>query len=204
MNRFGPHFIAPRALRPLATLVALACAGSCFGQGSLVGNSPFAPSGTLAASGKAADQDYELAGSSSEGSSVSVCIFARQSKHSEWIPVGETSDGIHVVSFDSSRDRAVVIVSGQRKEISMRTEKVASLAQPGPPRIDLSNPSSPLVPVANNPQAAAPAAVGTPEQQQREARMLVSDLLEIGVQQRKAYQDAKMKAAQGTAPAPAN
>jgi hypothetical protein len=30
--------------------------------------------------------------------------------------------------------------------------------------------------------------------------MLVSDLLEIGVQQRKAYQDAKLKAAQGTPP----
>jgi hypothetical protein len=202
MNQFGAHFIAPRGLHSLATLVALACVGSCFGQGSLVGNSPFAPSGSAAASGKAADQDYELAGSSSEGSNVTVCIFARQSKHSEWIPVGETSNGIHVVSFDSSRDRAVVIVSGQRKEISMRTEKVASLAPPGPPRIDLSNPSSPLVPVVNNPQAAA--ATGTPEQQQREARMLVSDLLEIGVQQRKAYQDAKTKAAQGTAPVPAN
>jgi hypothetical protein len=30
--------------------------------------------------------------------------------------------------------------------------------------------------------------------------MLVSDLLEIGVQQRKAYQDAKLKAAAATPP----
>jgi hypothetical protein len=34
--------------------------------------------------------------------------------------------------------------------------------------------------------------------------MLVSDLLEIGVQQRKAYQEAKMKAAPGTPPPPEN
>jgi hypothetical protein len=34
--------------------------------------------------------------------------------------------------------------------------------------------------------------------------MLVSDLLEIGVQQRKAYQDAKLKAASGQPPAPEN
>jgi hypothetical protein len=34
--------------------------------------------------------------------------------------------------------------------------------------------------------------------------MLVSDLLEIGVQQRKAYQDAKQRAASGTPPAPQN
>jgi hypothetical protein len=34
--------------------------------------------------------------------------------------------------------------------------------------------------------------------------MLVSDLLEIGVQQRKAYQDAKLKASQGGTAAPGN
>lgn len=60
-------------------------------------------------------------------------------------------------------------------------------------------------PQAPSPIAAAPNA--TPEklaQDQREARMLVSDLLEIGVQQRKAYQEAKMKAAPGTPPPPEN
>jgi hypothetical protein len=41
-------------------------------------------------------------------------------------------------------------------------------------------------------------------QDQREARMLVSDLLEIGVQQRKAYQDAKEKAAAQSSPQPTN
>jgi hypothetical protein len=34
--------------------------------------------------------------------------------------------------------------------------------------------------------------------------MLVSDLLEIGIQQRKAYQEAKQKAASGTPPPPDN
>jgi hypothetical protein len=41
-------------------------------------------------------------------------------------------------------------------------------------------------------------------QEQREARMLVSDLLEIGVQQRKAYQDAKRKAAPESNAQPSN
>jgi hypothetical protein len=49
-----------------------------------------------------------------------------------------------------------------------------------------------------------PAATATPEQEQREARMLVSDLLEIGVQQRKAYQDAKQKAAEAPVPGQSN
>ncbi len=56
-------------------------------------------------------------------------------------------------------------------------------------------------PVGAPPPAAAAA---TPEQEQREARMLVSDLLEIGVQQRKAYQDAKLKAATAAAPGQSN
>jgi hypothetical protein len=200
MNRFKPQFFASRLLR-LGPLVALTCAGACFGQGGLVGDSPFAPSGSASASGKAAEQDFELAGSSSEGSNVAVCIFERHSKHSEWISVGGTSDGIHVVSFDSFHDRAVVIVSGQRKEISMRVAAVAAMpSSPTPIRTDFSQApsSSPLVPVTG--QAQGPVVTGTPEQQQREARMLVSDLLEIGVQQRKAYQDAKLKSAQGTAP----
>jgi len=34
--------------------------------------------------------------------------------------------------------------------------------------------------------------------------MLVSDLLEIGIQQRKAYQEAKQKAAAATPPSPDN
>jgi hypothetical protein len=186
----------------MTSAAMLAFAAPSFAQSSLVGNSPFAPSGSAASGGKAADQDFELAGSSAEGSNVSVCIFERHAKHSQWIPVGGMSDGIRVVSFDSSRDRAVVIVGGQRKEISMRIATVASLPSSAPMRtaqVETQAPSPALVPVGQ-----PPAVTGTPEQQQREARMLVSDLLEIGVQQRKAYQDAKLKAAQGATAAPAN
>jgi hypothetical protein len=39
-----------------------------------------------------------------------------------------------------------------------------------------------------------PPAPGSIAQQETEARMLVSDLLEIGIQQRKAYEDAQKKA----------
>ena len=201
MNPAGyPILLAGRTLRLIA-LAALGCAGASFGQVSLVANSPFAASGAAGSAPGAAAQDFELAGSSRTGSEVSVCIFERQAKHSEWIPVGGTSDGIRVISFDSLHDTAVVMVSGQRKEISMRAARVSSLPAQAGPRTEVasSSPAAPLVPVGP-----APAALGTPEQQQREARMLVSDLLEIGVQQRKAYQDAKIKAAQGATPAPGN
>ena len=82
----------------------------------------------------------------------------------------------------------------------MRPSVAALPSQPSPrTEVASSAPAIPLVPVGS-----APAALGSPEQQQREARMLVSDLLEIGVQQRKAYQEAKLKASQGGTPAPAN
>jgi hypothetical protein len=191
----------------LAMLALVCCASGTFGQTTLVGNSPFAPSGNAAVMGSAPAQDYELAGSTSEDQQVSVCIFERQTKRSEWIPVGGNVDGIHVISFDNNHDTAVVMVAGQRKEISMRKAVVAKStnanaqqnAQPRPAFVA----NSPAVPIASAPQP-APAATTAPEQEQREARMLVSDLLEIGVQQRKAYQDAKQKAAQGQPPAPGN
>jgi hypothetical protein len=181
--------------------MAVGLVGPCFGQMALVANSPFAPNAASVGPGSAPAQDFELAGSTVVGSEVSVCIFARQTKRTQWIPVGGISDGIRVISFDGLHDKAVVMVSGQRREISMRTATVASL---GPqygartPQVERT-PVAPLVPIAQ-----ATAAVGSPEQQQREARMLVSDLLEIGVQQRKAYQDAKLKAAQNAAPAQGN
>jgi hypothetical protein len=192
----------------LAALVAAACTCTSFGQMSLVANSPFAASGTAVAVGSAPAQDFELAGSSASGSDVTVCIFERQAKRSAWIPVGGNVDGIHVISFDSAHDLAVVTVGGQRREISMRKAVIASSnnSAPSRPRQDLSVPNA-LVPVVTSQvltlQTPPPPATG-PEQEQREARMLVSDLLEIGVQQRKAYQDAKLKAAAGTPPTPEN
>jgi hypothetical protein len=187
----------------LAVFAAGCCTIGSFGQTALVGNSPFAPSGNAAVQGSAPAQDYELSGATSEDQQVSVCIYERQAKRSEWIPVGGNVDGIHVISFDNNHDMAVVMVGGQRKEITMRKAKIAKSESAVAPRPAFVADNTPAAPIASAPQPLPPAATA-PEQEQREARMLVSDLLEIGVQQRKAYQDAKLKAASGQAPAPGN
>ncbi|HEY1849370.1 MAG TPA: hypothetical protein VGG37_09195, partial [Opitutaceae bacterium] len=145
----------------------------------------------------------ELAGSSSQGSRIDVCIYERDHKHSQWIPVGGFVDGIRVVSYDSAKDTAVVIVSGTRRELTMRR------ATAGVPSGAFQQ-ARPIGPVPAAPIASAPRASGAPEtttaaaQDQREARMLVSDLLEIGAQQRKAYQEAKQREAQAGAPSQGN
>jgi hypothetical protein len=130
-----------------------------------------------------------------------VCIYERQKKHSEWIAVGETSDGIRVVSYDAANDSAVVTVDGARKDLVMRQAAVAALSPSYDPRVPSAGGGlvASLVPAPTGP--ATPQSVAN---DQREARMLVSDLLEIGVQQRKAYQDAKQKAAASTSAQPTN
>ena len=181
---------------------ALGIAGSGFGQSSLVANSPFSPNGAASAGAGAPAEAYELAGSSIEGSDMSVCIFERQAKHSQWIPVGGDVDGVRVVSYDPANDTAVVMIGGSRKELSMRKAAVAVLNPPSSNRTPqvVSTPAPVSAPIA----AAPPEAVGSEAREQREARMLVSDLLEIGIQQRKAYQEAKQKAAVATPPSPDN
>jgi hypothetical protein len=184
-----------------AALLLLALPGRVVGAPALVQNSPFAPSSVSSGTNeKRPAEDFELAGATLEGGVGSVCIFERQAKKSEWIAVGGDSDNIHVVSYDPNRDSAVVTISGVRRELQMREAVVAAAAQSGPVRPGASAVASDAAATATQfrPQTGPAAA-----RDQREARMLVSDLLEIGVQQRKAYQDAKLKAARPPSATPA-
>ena len=189
----------PRLVRRvlIPALSALGCAGLLSGQTALVANSPFAPSSVVGAAAAPAEA-YQLAGASVQGSDTTVCIYAQQTKRSQWIPVGGESDGIHVISYDGARDTAIVMIAGSRREISMRKTVVSSVGQfaASRPFQPAEAPAAAVVPISS----AAPEPADKLVQEQREARMLVSDLLEIGVQQRKAYQEAKQRAASGAQP----
>jgi hypothetical protein len=198
MQANTPFKRLPRSLWAPAAL-ALGCAGTLLGGTALVTNSPFAPSGSALGAAAAVQEAYQLAGSTAEGADVSVCIYLQQSKRSLWIPVGGESDGVHVISYDAAHDTAVVTAGGSRRELTMRKAVIASAGQAGAaraPQIALQRDSAPA-PVAAAPAPSSPEAA---VKEQREARMLVSDLLEIGVQQRKAYQEAKQKAAAAQQP----
>ncbi len=183
----------------IGALAALASAAVAFGQAALVGRSPFAPAGGASGGSGAPAEAYELAGSSVQGADVTVCIFERAAKHSRWIPVGGITDGIRVISFDAAHDTAMVNVAGAIKELTMRKATIAPL---GSSSMAVAAPPAPPPIVAD--AAATPPSAQNLAQEQREARMLVSDLLEIGVQQRKAYQDAKRKAAPESNAPPSN
>ncbi|PTY05623.1 hypothetical protein DB347_14735 [Opitutaceae bacterium EW11] len=139
------------------------------------------PTGGAAATGQAGQGAHELVGIIATSSQTLVGITQTATKRSIWIPVGKTVEGIEVVSCDPKQDRAVIRVGGETKTLALRAATVTSAPASGPAA------------VATLPALAKP---GTQAEQEREARMLVSDLMEIGMQQRKAYEEAQRKAAQ--------
>ena len=194
-----------RFLRP-SLLLALFVTASAHSQTALPKDSPFMPAPGTAAAAASANETLELTGFSGTGSTAIVCVSDMQAKRSYWIPVGSTTAGIKLLAFDAEKDQATIIVGGQQKTLRMRKTVVtaAGNTNPGAAAASFAAPTPvftpPPVPVTQGvPQP--PPAPGSIAQQETEARMLVSDLLEIGIQQRKAYEDAQKKADQEKIPA---
>ncbi len=190
-------------LRACALLAAvLAGLAGARGQTRLSEASPFLP-GPGSATGGAAGQDgYELTGASTTATSSDVCIYDSLHRRSHWIRVGGTADGIQVLSYDARRSVVRVRVNGASKELTQRKAAVvAGVALPPVQPIAAAAPAADNSSPANAAPAPNPAEAGkSPEivKQERDARMLVSDLLEIGIQQRKAYEEAQKKAGNGS------
>jgi len=195
-------------------------------------NSPFMPASTGGAAVVSAAETIEFAGISSVGKRTDLIFHDKTAKKSRWVGVGETVEGISVVSFDPRRDEAVVKINGVQKTLALRKSSrnasgqapapvavlppAAGFAAPTPLPLPGAEPlagtnSAPGQMTAAPAPAAPPVAPAVPAgpvtpalvaKQESEARMLVSDLLEIGMAQRKAYEEAHRRAAQGeTAPA---
>ena len=157
-------------------------------------SSPFLPPAGAAASGaQSSSGAYELTGTNTTSRGTQVCIFDAQAKRSHWIPVGGATGDIRVVSYDPAGDLAVISVHGSVLSLGMRRAFVARPAglATAPAIVPIAPPSVPR-------NTGPPVQPQAPEiaKQEREARMLVSDLLEIGMQQRKAYEEAQKKAQQ--------
>lgn len=153
-------------------------------------DSPFMPGpGSVATPGTAPGETLQLSGITVVGKKTYVSIYDVEKKHSRWLAVGDTVDGVEVVSCDVRYDKAVVRVGKELKTLTLRPPSIVATGAPalatGATATDLALPTAPVVAASS----------GTPltEQaiQEREARMMVSDLLEIGQQQRKAYEEKK-------------
>jgi len=157
--------------------------------------SPFMPAPGAAAVDQPANDTFELKGFSSTGKTLLVCVYDTQAKRSHWIAVDSTVEGIKVVAFDPAKEEATIAVGGQKKTLRMRKPLVAAGTNtPGVAAAGFASPVTAPIVTQGIPQP--PPAPGSIAQQEVEARMLVSDLLEIGIQQRKAYEEAQKKADQ--------
>lgn len=171
-------------------------------------DNPFAPPPSAGgpAAGPVSDT-YQLSGYVAQAKGDGMISVTRVSdKRSLWIPLGQTVGDITAVSYDVLNDQAVIRAGGQTYTIVLRK----SVVKPGtniiqsaapPPRPFAANPpaGSPAAPgLGTNPALPPqppPPAPGTQAFKEQEARMLVTDLLEIGLEQRKAYEAAQREAA---------
>lgn len=204
-----------RALAPftfaVVALTSLAHAGP--------GDSPFLPpAGAAAAAANSPAENLEFAGWNSVGGKTYISIYDKQAKKSRWILVGGTEGGLSVLAYDPRREQVVIKSGDIQKTLTLRKSNGAGtgpapvallpaasgFAAPASPVVNNFQPPPPPSSAALEPTAKPPAdpKPQTVARQEEEARMLVSDLLEIGMAQRKAYEEAQKKASEQPAPPP--
>lgn len=186
-------FLLPSCLRGLpCTLLVLTATAQ-----PLPKQSPFLPPAAAGANAKAGPSAFEFVGMTTLGDQTLIGVTRQQDHRSFWVPVGKTAGDITAVSYDPKSDQAVIRVEGQTLTLLLRKggvlPGVAALAPP-PAAARAIQPGAP-VPVTAAPVVVPTRPLSVQEEKEMEARMLVTDLLEIGQQQRKAYEEAQKQAA---------
>lgn len=196
--------------------VLLVLAGACLASGALSGQSTedrsiFGPVSARASENAATDPDLEalqFCGVMALGDERSFNFTDPRTRKSFWLPANGTEQGFSVESYDSTGEKVVVRRGSFTRTIPLRKTVVASSGPAAGGRV--------VVPVATNATPAAPRPPGsgvdeiknpkTPEeikQAEFEARMLVSDLMDISYRAREEQRKLREAQARGQNPAPA-
>jgi hypothetical protein len=214
----------------LAAALALADVTLHAAEAALPKSSPFLPTAGAVDPATAPGETIEFAAVRTIGARTEIDLYDTQGKKHHWIPLGGSADGMSAMSYDAKRDQVMAKIGGVNKLLKLRQSKgtaagnaamfagpqpVASFATPAPVVQKIQPPpgsdaaadpaaSAPttVAPTTAAPTPAQPAAPLSVARQEEEARMLVSDLLEIGMAQRKAYEDKQKQAADPNAVPP--
>lgn len=179
--------------RSLLTLIASGLAPFAFAQSPLPQTSPFLPApGTTVIVTQ--PETLEFAGVSVVSKQTLISLYDTKEKRGRWIPVGGKSEGIEVVSYDGAHDQVVVRQAGQLKTLVLRKPSKMSATVAPMMAGNQATPAMVPTPVAST-TSNQPKKPLTQAQQEEEARMFVADMLDIGMQNRKAYEEAQKKAA---------
>ena len=159
--------------------LALVCllASACAHAQSLAAKSPFEPAQAEAARIPPAGGTLQLCGVSETEGRVTLCLVDSLAKRSRWISVGDTVDGITAVSYRAESETALVRVGVSLQTLALKGGTVRTSG------------------------AGTPSSKDT-KRQEREARMLVSDIVDAGAEQRKANEKAAKKALKTSAKPP--
>ncbi len=176
---------------------------SLSGQSS---QSPFAADGSAPAtqSPAASEGDFVAVGVLRAGEKTQIGIVNKKTNKNFWVAVGETVERFEILSADLANETVLARFQGQSLTLKLRPPEVGkaapavAVAPAARPAVPPASPWAPPPGLGNGAPPAPPPGPPqsgplTPADQEREARMLVSDLLEIGMQQRKAYEDAQKR-----------
>lgn len=187
----------PRALTLLGLLTIAPCLGAAENPAA---SAPVVPTTPPAAASPAPAQParWELAGVLGIRETLTVRINDTVEKTGAWLRVGESFGPAKLVAADA--DTATLQVGNERTVLGLRIDGVAP-GEATPVTATASTAATPAATPAPLPSTGDPEADAKRDQliAEREARMLVSDLLEISMIQRKAYEDKQAEAAKTVA-----
>ena len=179
------------------------------GVETLKQRSPFLPpAAPQAADANNALSRIELTGIFSLDGKPRFSVRDAATGRSLWIALGETQEGLKVKSYDDKTASVIVEGRGTSRRIVIREATVKTAGPPPPVPMPSVGSSNAPVQVAQQPQPVITPklAPGKPKpaprdpkivQQERDARLLVSDLMEISIQERKRYEENQRRVAAG-------
>ena len=127
---------------------------------------------------------FEFTGVVNLGTESLICITLTEHQRSHWLKPGQSAGGITLVSHDPATKSTIIRHAGRETQLILK-ERESSFDSAD---LAVYQPSGPL------PSAGLAEHVPlTNQEKATEARMLVSDLLEIGMIQRKAYEETKQQ-----------
>ena len=178
-----------------AGLVATVLAATLRAQ-ALPKESPFAPAAGASPllDVKSAPSSYEFVGMTAIGNVTLLSINRLADKRSVWVPLGKTVYQITAISYDPRTESAVIRVDSQTLTLPMRKAAILPVGSAPLPPVAAAMPEPAPAPTGPLPPPGTPPPPMTDAEKADEARMLVSDLLEIGLRQRKAYEEAQRQA----------
>ena len=200
-----------------ASLAAVTLLGSARAESpSPQTNSPSAAAnaGPAASADSQALATMEFTGVFVLGNKPSFSLRDTATNHSFWIDLGQTVEGVTATAYDA--DSHTVTISGRGGVRTLGLKEARIVEAPAAPAVATSSapasaavPATPAVPPRQLTIAEQLPPNLTPQQRQQrtqeiEARMMVSDLLEIGQQERARYQEEqRRRAAPPATPTPA-